>query len=161
MVGVIRKSMKVIAKEAAKLAALIRDRDPTYQMRPELYNYCDTDGGKRKLHESLNKCSKKVNCGPVPKWREDPAPPAPAPVVSYLRKATKEEQEDKRLWLNHHLSHCTMGKPAQNVNHAWHGEYEFALCFIGAVQYNLHLQFAIDFCFCSLRVRLVSVRRGC
>ena len=132
MYGVKRKKMKEIAKEAAELAAKIRDRDPTYQMRPELYQYCDTDKGKRKLHASLSKCSKKMNCGPVPKWRADPAPPAP--VVSFVRESTDKEQNDHRLWLNHHLSNCKIGKPNNNVNQAWHGEYEFALCFIGAVK---------------------------
>ena len=134
MFGVIRKTMKEIAKEAAKLAALIRERDPAYQMRPELYNYCDTDGGKRKLHASLNTYSKKMNCGPVPKWRADPAPPAPAPGVSFVREATDKEQKDRRLWLNHHLSNNKIGDPAINVNQGWHGEYEFAFCFIGAVK---------------------------
>jgi hypothetical protein len=154
MFGVIRESMKVIAKEAAKLAALIRARKPTYQMRPELYNYCDTDGGKRNLHAELNKCSKRMNCGPVPKWRADPAPPAPAPVVSFVREATKPEQEDKRLWLNHHLSNCKIGKPNNNVNQVWHGEYEFALCFIGAVQNNLHRVI-------NLQLTSVFVLSGC
>jgi hypothetical protein len=128
------KTMNEIAKEVAELAAKIRGHDPTYQMRPQLYDDCDTDGGKRSLHETLTKCSKKVNRGPVSNWREDPAPPAPAPVVSYLREATDKEQKDRRLWLNHHLSNNKIGDPAINVNQAWHGEYEFAFCFIGAVK---------------------------
>jgi hypothetical protein len=87
-------TMNELAKEAAKLAAKIRDHDPTYQMRPQLYDDCDTDGGKRSLHETLTKCSKKMNCGPVPKWREGPTPTPPAPVVSYPREATHKEQGD-------------------------------------------------------------------
>ena len=51
-------------------------------------------------------------------------------------KGTRGAEAAACCWL--HLSNCKIGKPNHNVNQAWHGEYEFALCFIGAVTNKVH-----------------------
>ena len=111
------------------MAVRICDRDPIYQMMEQLYNCCDTNGESH--HAALTRNSKKVNCGPVPKCRADPTPPALE--VSYVRETTAAEKKDTQFWMNHFLSNSKNGKPNKNVDKAWNSEYEWCLCFTGAV----------------------------